>query len=114
MAGVHGDVQRFLRNIKGKANFVPCSNHSLNLCSVHASAVNASAITFFEVMERLYTFFFSSNHRWEVLSSYLKVIMKRLVTTTRSSHYEAIRAVKTGFQGVIQALNSLTSAPENI
>ena len=62
MAGVHG-VQRVLRNINGKAKFVPCSNHYLNLCGVHTSAVNASAITFFGVIESLYTFFSSSNHR---------------------------------------------------
>ena len=36
--------------------------------------------------------------------------MKHLVTTRWSARYEAIRAVKTGFQ----ALNSLTSASENL
>ena len=51
MFGVHGDVQRLLRNINGKAKFVPSSNHSRNFCNVHASAVNASAITFFGVIE---------------------------------------------------------------
>ena len=56
MAGVHVSVQRLLRNINGKAKFVPCSNHSLNLCVVHASAVNASAMTFFGVIEGLYIF----------------------------------------------------------
>ena len=56
MAGVHVNVQRPLRNINGKANFVPCSNHNLNLCIVYASAVNASIITFFRVIERLYIF----------------------------------------------------------
>ena len=56
VARVHGGVQGLLRNINGKANFVPCSNHCLNLCSVHASAVNANAITFFGVIERLYIF----------------------------------------------------------
>ena len=40
--------------------------------------------------------------------------MKRLVTTRWSVPYEAIQAVKTGFQGVTQALNSLTSTPENL
>ena len=56
MARVRGGVQRLLRNINEKAKFVPCSNHSLNLCGVHASAVNVSAITFFGGIERFYTF----------------------------------------------------------
>ena len=53
MAGVHGGVQRLLRNINGKTK---CSYHCLNLCGVHASAMNASAITYFGVIERLYIF----------------------------------------------------------
>ena len=53
MAGIHDGVQRLLRNINGKAKFEPCSNHSLNLCGVHASVVNANVIRFFGVIERL-------------------------------------------------------------
>ena len=76
MAGVHGGVHRLLQNINGKVKFVSCSNHSLNLCSAYASAVNASAITFFGVIERLYTFFSSSDHWCEDLFSHVKVMMK--------------------------------------
>ena len=57
IAEVQGGVQRFLRNINGKAKFVPCSNHSLNLYGVLVSAVTATDIIFFGVIERLYTFF---------------------------------------------------------
>ena len=39
--------------------------------------------------------------------------MKHLVTIRWSTCNEAIRAVKTGFQGVIQALDSLTSPSED-
>ena len=57
MSSVHVGVQRLLRKINGRAKFVPCSNHSLNLCVVHALAGNTSAITFFGVIERLCTLF---------------------------------------------------------
>ena len=40
--------------------------------------------------------------------------MKRFVNTRWSARYEAIRAVKTGFQEVIQSHDLLTSASENI
>ena len=56
ITGVHDDIQRFSRNINGKTRFVPCSNPVGNLCSVHASAMNASAITFFWVIETQYIF----------------------------------------------------------
>ena len=46
MAGVHGGLQRLLRNINEKANFGPSSNYCLKLYGVHTSAVNASTITF--------------------------------------------------------------------
>ena len=58
ITGILVCVQRFLRNINGKDKFVPCSNHCLNFSGVYSSAVNASAITFFGVIERLYIFLF--------------------------------------------------------
>ena len=50
-------VQRLLRNINEKAKFMLSSNHSVNLC-VLVSAVNASVMIFFGVIERLYIFLF--------------------------------------------------------
>ena len=97
MAGVQNGIKHLSWNINRKAKFVLCSNHNLNLCGVHASAVNASAITFFGVIEKLYTFFSSSNHKWKVLSLHLKAMMKRLLTIHWSARYEAIRPVKTEF-----------------
>ena len=72
MTGVHGDVQYLLRNINGKAKFVPCSNHNLNSYGVHASDGKASAINF-GVIEISCIFFSPSNHLWEVLSSNVEV-----------------------------------------
>ena len=40
--------------------------------------------------------------------------MTRLVTTSWSVRYEAICAVKNGFQGMIEVLDSLTLASENL
>ena len=65
-------------------------------------------MTFFRVI------FFSSNHRRKVLSSHMKFMINRLITTRRRAPYEAIRAEKIGFQGLIQTLDSLTSASENL
>ena len=44
----------------------------------------------------------------------MKVMMTHLVTIRWSARYEVIHAMKTGFQGVIQTLNSLTSVSENL
>ena len=93
---------------------MPCSNRSQNLSRIHVLAVNTRTIAFFGVIETLYTFFSSSNNCWEVLSLQMNFMMKRLVTTRWGTRYKTIRAVKTEFQGMIQALNLLTSASENL
>ncbi|GBP74358.1 Zinc finger MYM-type protein 1 [Eumeta japonica] len=36
MAGVHGGVQAIIKEHNPKALFMPCANHSLNLCGVHS------------------------------------------------------------------------------
>ncbi|GBP93574.1 Zinc finger MYM-type protein 1 [Eumeta japonica] len=36
MAGVHGGVQAIIKEHNPKALFMPCANHSLNLCEVHS------------------------------------------------------------------------------
>ena len=95
-AEVQGGVQRFLRNINGKAKFVPCSNHSLNLCGFHASAVTATDIIFFGVIERLYTFSPLLITGGKFFSSHVD-IMNRLVTIRWSARYEAIRTGNTRF-----------------
>ncbi|GFS59101.1 hypothetical protein TNCV_69861 [Trichonephila clavipes] len=39
MAGCHTGVQQRIKNINLNAEFVPCSNHSLNLVCVHVPSV---------------------------------------------------------------------------
>ena len=90
--------------IYGKAKFVPGCNHSMNLYGIHASVVNESAITFFGVIERFYAIFLFQS-QVECFSSPLNVMMKPFRTACWRGHLEAIRAVITGFQEVIQALD---------
>ncbi|XP_051788408.1 zinc finger MYM-type protein 1-like [Erpetoichthys calabaricus] len=47
MAGRHSGVQQRIKEINPKVEFVPCSNHSLNLVCLHAASVEASSVTFF-------------------------------------------------------------------
>ncbi|GFY78950.1 uncharacterized protein TNIN_201321 [Trichonephila inaurata madagascariensis] len=39
MAGCHTGMQQRIKDINPNAEFVPCSNHSLNLVCVHAPSV---------------------------------------------------------------------------
>ena len=67
MAGIHTGVQARIQEMNPKALFVPCTNHSLNLCGVHSFGSVPSCVTFFGALESVYTFFSASTHRWDVL-----------------------------------------------
>lgn len=57
MSGIHTGVQTRIKEQNPKAIFVPCANHSLNLCGVHAFASVPDCITFFGTLESIYKFF---------------------------------------------------------
>jgi len=57
MAGKHSGVQKRIKEISKTAEFVACADHSLNLACVHAASVAVNSVTFFGIIERLFTFF---------------------------------------------------------
>ncbi|CAH2315228.1 zinc finger MYM-type 1-like [Pelobates cultripes] len=63
MAGIHGGVQAKIKEINPKALFMPCANHSLNLCGLHSFGSVVSCVTFFGTLERVYSFFSVFTHR---------------------------------------------------
>ena len=65
-------------------------------------------------MERIYCFFSASTHRWEVLLKYVPNVVKRVIDTRWSAHYEAVKALQQCFVDVVDALNELSDQNENI
>ncbi|XP_063302374.1 zinc finger MYM-type protein 1-like [Pelobates fuscus] len=107
MAGIHGELNP-------KALFMPCANHSLNLCGVHLFGSVASCVTFLGTLERVYSFFSVSTHRWEVLMENLGVTVKRLSQTRWSAHYDAVKPVRANFEKLTSALEKLCNPKENV
>ena len=70
--------------------------------------------TFFAVVERIYSSFSASTHRWEVLLKYVPNVVKRVTDTRWSAHYEAVKALQQYFIDVVGALNKLCDQNENI
>ena len=68
MAGHRSGVQKRIADTNPRAVFVPCTNHTLNLACVHAATASVHSVTFFGTLERLFTFFSGSPHRWDVES----------------------------------------------
>lgn len=57
MAGKQSGVQKRIKDINPHAQFVPCSNHSLNLVCLHAASVETGSTTFFGTLERYVRYF---------------------------------------------------------
>lgn len=114
MSGIHSGVQTRIKKINSKALFVPCANHSLNLCGIHSFASVPSCVTFFATMEMIYTFFSGSTHRWDILLKHVNVTVKRLSETRWSSHHDAIKPVKKHLKEITEALDELCDPSENL
>lgn len=107
MSGIHGGVQRKIRQVNPKALFSPCSNHSLNLCGVHAFSCVPSSVTCFGTVEKLYSFFSASTKRWELLNEKTEKKLKRLSDTRWSAHYESVKVVKENVEAIVNVLENL-------
>ncbi|GBP20823.1 52 kDa repressor of the inhibitor of the protein kinase [Eumeta japonica] len=104
MSNVHGGVQRKIREVNPKALFSPCSNHSLNLCGVHAFVCVPSSVTCFGTIEKLYSFFSSSTQRWQLLKEKTGKNLKRFSDTHWSAHYESVKVVKENIETIVSSL----------
>jgi len=113
MKGQHSGVQKRILEINPKAQFIACSNHSLNLAGIHAAQVEVNSVTFFGTLDRLHAFFSTSTHRWDVLTKTTGISVKRLVETRWSARGEAVKTVKNNFTKIIETLEILTGENEN-
>ncbi|CAH2284490.1 zinc finger MYM-type 1-like [Pelobates cultripes] len=112
MAGHLSSVQKHILDMNPKAMFVPCNNHSLNLAGMHAVGVGTKSVTFFGTVEKVYSFFSSSTHRWDILKKHVPIRVKRLCNTRWSSTHEAVCVLAEHTEKIIDALEALRDGPE--
>ena len=105
MAGIPSGVQCRIKQVNSKAVFFPCANYSLNFSGVHAVASSKHSATFFAVVESVCPFFSSSTQRWKVLLEHVPIVVKRVIHTQWSAHYEAVKAIQHCFLDVVSATN---------
>jgi len=55
-----------------EAVFIPCMNHSLNLVGTSAAECCLLAIKYFMFLQKLYTFFSASTHRWALIKKFIE------------------------------------------
>ena len=104
MSGKIPGVKTRIKKINPKIVFVNCDNHSLNLVGVNASKQDIISISFFDNIEFVYNFFAKSTLRWEILTSKLKITLKRSCETRWSSRHDAVNILSENFAAVLDVL----------
>ena len=108
MSGKYSGMQKHIKDVIPQADYIPCAAHSLNL--VGHAAVNCCipAVSFFGIIQKIYTFFSVSTSRWAILSEALKGsksnVPKRLADTRWSAHVDATNALHNGYAFIRKAL----------
>ena len=64
MSGRYTGLQALIHQLNEFAIYVPPAGHSLNLVGVKAAECCLQSVKFFDFVQRLYSFFAASTHRW--------------------------------------------------
>ncbi|XP_029341006.1 uncharacterized protein LOC100575222 [Acyrthosiphon pisum] len=105
MSGIYSGLQAKIKAVSPLAQFVPCSAHSLNLVGANAASSCKNAVMFFDLLQKLYTFFSASTYRWDILKS----SVKSLSDTRRSARDDAFAEI---YQSLICYVNDLRTDSE--
>lgn len=112
MSGCYTLLQARIRELNKFTIYVPCAGHSLNLVGVKTAECGPQIVSFFDFVQRWYSFFSASTHRWNVLTSSLgkdHIVVKRLSDTRWSAHFDAVTALHGGFEKIQDALDTLSA-----
>jgi hypothetical protein len=114
MAGKYNGLQAKLKEQNPLIVYVPCAGHSLNLVGNLAAACCEKSTSFFGFVQRIYSFFAVSTHRWTVLTTALgpRLVVKRLIDTRWSARRDAVHALFEGYNEVKEALSKLADDME--
>jgi hypothetical protein len=72
-----------VQDINPLAVYVPCGCHSYNLVLCDAAKSSLKSVTLFGVLQRLFTLFSASVHRWKILTDRLGLYTIKKLGNTR-------------------------------
>ena len=113
MSGHVSGVQERILQRNPKALYLNCDNHSLNLVGVHAVCDHVPAVTFFGLVQSLFTYFSRSTQRWEKLKTNTGVSLKREVETRWSARYEACKVLLSKINEIVDLLEAMRDDNSN-
>ncbi|KAL5128595.1 Zinc finger MYM-type protein 1 [Glycine soja] len=104
MKGKNQGVQRRLLDINSRAFYTSCGCHNLNLVLCDMASSSPRAISFFGVLQRIYSLFASSTKRWKILQDNVsKFSVKSLSQTRWESRIESVKAIKFQAPKILQS-----------
>ncbi|KAK4883362.1 hypothetical protein RN001_006681 [Aquatica leii] len=93
MKGNKSGVQAQVLKENPRVFYVPCGCHNLNLILSDVASVSVKAVSFFGVIQRIYTFLSSSNCRYDIAKKYLSFTPKPLSATRWECRVESVKAI---------------------
>lgn len=113
MSGKYNGMQALIRQKNMLAEYIPCYGHSLNLVGQSAVKCCPEAVLFFDFVQKLYVFFSTSTHRWNLLTDVLKPLglptLKSLSDTRWSAHNDALNSLKKGYPAIKDLLHNMAN-----
>ena len=114
MKGKHQGVQKRLLDINPRAFYTPCGCHNLNLVLCDIANSCSKAISFFGVLQRIYSLFSSSTKRWKILQDNISMLTLKSLSQTRwESRIESVKAIKYQTPKIRDALIQLAKISED-
>ncbi|XP_024195635.1 zinc finger MYM-type protein 1-like [Rosa chinensis] len=114
MRGRHKGVQSRLLEINPRAFYTPCGCHSLNLALCDMANCCPKAMSFFGVIQRIYTLFSSSTKRWKIFKDHVEGLTVKPLSQTRwEGHVESVKPIKEQTSQIRDALVDLANTSED-
>ncbi|KAK4551218.1 hypothetical protein RGQ29_032460 [Quercus rubra] len=114
MKGKKQGVQKRIIDINPRAFYTPCDCHNLNLVLCDVANSCPKAISFFGVVQRIYTLFSSSTKRWKILQDNVSSLTLKPLSQTRwESRIESVKAIKFQALEIRDALLQLAKTSED-
>ena len=107
MSGTYHGVQAIIKARNSYAEYIPCFAHSLNLAGNEAENSNPQVSSFFDIIQKLYTFMSASTHRWSVVKLDSIPVLKSLSETRWSAIAGSAKALQLGYCEIKNALENI-------
>ncbi|XP_040372930.1 zinc finger MYM-type protein 1-like [Rosa chinensis] len=114
MKGKHKGVQKRLLEVNPKAFYTPCGCHSLNLALCDMANCCPKAMSFFGLIQRIYSLFSSSTKQWQVFKDFVDgLTIKPLSQTRWENHVESVKPIRFQARKIRDALIHLAKVSED-